>query len=215
MKYSSDIRHTHLEEMTIDTDLNLPPAMSKPYPLLLKHHKFVKEEIGHLLEVGLIEISMSPYSTPIIVVPRKSKPGDPLTETERLVIDYGELNQQIPKVQTSQAKSKGRLALIETAKIDHIWSKLKGTRYLSILEIWSGHQHISIHPDSRPKATFTYPYRKFQWKRGAFGVQQYYKLFLNLMFKISFKYLYHFLVFWMHDLLIYSQTKEELLNTYK
>ena len=43
----------HLEEIKINTDHNLPPAASKPYPLLLKHHKFVKEEIENLLEAGL------------------------------------------------------------------------------------------------------------------------------------------------------------------
>ena len=42
-KHSSDIRFNHLEEMTIDTDLSLHPIMSKPYPLPLKHYKFVIE----------------------------------------------------------------------------------------------------------------------------------------------------------------------------
>ena len=71
-KHSSDIRLTHLEEMTIDTDLNLPPIVSKPYPLPLKHHKLVKEEIENLVEAGLIERSMSPYVASIIVVPDKA-----------------------------------------------------------------------------------------------------------------------------------------------
>ena len=35
----------HLEEMRINTDPNLPPVASRLYPLPLKHHKFVKEEI--------------------------------------------------------------------------------------------------------------------------------------------------------------------------
>ena len=111
---------------------------------------------------------MSPYTTPIIAVPRKNKPGAPLSETQRLVID---LNKQIFKVQTTQVKSKGSLALMETAKIDHIWLKLKGTKYFSILDIHSGYHHISIHPDSRPKTEFMCPYGKLQWKRVAFGIQ--------------------------------------------
>ena len=65
---------------------------------------------------------MSPYAAPIIVVPRKSKPGVPLAETKRSAIDYCELNKQIPKVQSSQAKSE---ALIEIVKIEHTLSKLK------------------------------------------------------------------------------------------
>ena len=47
--------------------------MNNPYPLPLKYHKFVKEEIENLLEAGLIERLMSPYATPITVVPRKKE----------------------------------------------------------------------------------------------------------------------------------------------
>ena len=47
--------------MTVDTDPNLPPVVSKPYPLPLKHHRFVKEGIKKLLEAGLIERPISPY----------------------------------------------------------------------------------------------------------------------------------------------------------
>ena len=98
--------------MFIKTDPELPPVASKPYPLPLKHHKFIKEEIKNLLKAVLIEISMSPCTAPILVVPRKSKPGAPLAETKRLVIDYRELNKQISKAQTTQAKSKVALILL-------------------------------------------------------------------------------------------------------
>ena len=117
------------------SDPNLSPVASQLYPRPLKHQKFVKEEVQNLAEAGLIERSISPYTTPIRVVPRKSKPGPPLAETERLALNYNNLNKQIPKIQTTQAKFKGSLVLIETAKIDHIWSKLKGAKYFSTLDI--------------------------------------------------------------------------------
>ena len=147
---------------------------------------------------------MSPYTTPIIVVPRKSKLGALLAETKRLVIDYMELNKQIPKVQTTQEKSKGSLPLIETAKIDHIWSKLRGIKYFSILDICSGNHHISINSDSKPKTAFTCSYRKSQWKRVDFAVQTTPNIFLNFMLKLLSKYLDELLVFWVDNLLIYS-----------
>ena len=158
--------------MKVDTDPNLPPAASKPYHLPLKHHKFVKEEMENLLEAGFFKRSMSLYASPIIVVCRKSKPKAPLAETKRLVIDYWELNKQFPKVQTTQAKSKGSLALIETAKVDHVWSKLKSAKYFSILDICSGYHHIPIHPGPKPKTAFTCPYGKFQCKRVALACRQ-------------------------------------------
>ena len=95
----------------------------------------------------------------------------------------------------TQAKLKGTLAIIETAKIDHIWSKLRVAKYFAILYIRSGYHHISIHLASRPKTSFICPYGKFQWKRVAFGVQTAQSVFLNLMFKLFFKYLDNFLVF--------------------
>ena len=86
-------------------------------------------------------------------------------------------------------KLKGNLALIKTAKLDHIWSKLKGAKYFTILDIRSGYHHISIHPDLRLKTDFTFLYGKFKWKRVAFGEQRVPSVFLNLMFKLFFKYL--------------------------
>ena len=104
----------------------------------------------NLLEAGLIERSPSPYAATIIVVPHKAPPGSSLTETKRLVIDYLELNKQLPKVQTVYAKYKGSIVLIEIAKIDHIWAKLKGAWYFSSLDTRSGYHYSSIHPASKP-----------------------------------------------------------------
>ena len=122
-KDAKDVGLTHLEEMVLPIEPGAAPVASKPYDLPLKHHKFIKEELTYLLEVGLIERSISLYAATIIVVPCKALPGSSLTKTKRLVIDYCELNKQHSKVQTAQAKSKGSIALIETAKIDHIWDK--------------------------------------------------------------------------------------------
>ena len=82
-EHSSDIRLTHLEEMTIETKLKLPLVASKPNPLPLKHN-FLKEEIENMLEAGVIERSMSPYATSIIVGPRKSNPGAPFSWNQKV-----------------------------------------------------------------------------------------------------------------------------------
>lgn len=42
----------------------------------------MKEETEDLLEAGLIEKSMSPYATPIIVVPRKANQEHPSRNKE-------------------------------------------------------------------------------------------------------------------------------------
>ena len=117
--------------MVLPTEPRATPVASKPYDLFLKHHKFVKKELTKFLEAGLIERSLSPYAALVIVVPHKTPPRSSLIETKGLVIDYCEVNKQLPKVQTVQAKPKGIIVFIETAKIDPIWVKLKGARYFS------------------------------------------------------------------------------------
>ena len=87
-KSSSDIGLTYLKEMVLHMKPGSIPMASKPYSLLLKHHKFIKEELTNLLEVGLIEWSLSPYAAPIMVVSCKAPAGSSLTEIKRLVINY-------------------------------------------------------------------------------------------------------------------------------
>ena len=135
-----------------------------------------------------------------------------LTETKRLVIDYRRLNEQIPKVQTQQAKSKGALALIQTANIDHLFSRLEGARFFSTIDIRGGYHHISIKPEDRKKTAFVTIFGKYEWRRASFGIQTAPSFFLNLMFKIFFPYVDKFLIFHMDDILVFSKTEEEHLD---
>ena len=67
-KSSNDIGQTDLIEMHIDTRLDAAMVAAGPYPLALKHHKFLKQEIKNMLDAGNICKSMSPWASPIVVV---------------------------------------------------------------------------------------------------------------------------------------------------
>ena len=81
----SDIGHTKLIEMDIDTG-NSPPVCQKLYTLPLKHNQWVKEELEALEKAGIILQSMSPWSSPIVFVPKRSAPGEP--PQKHLCVDY-------------------------------------------------------------------------------------------------------------------------------
>ena len=55
--------------MSIDSG-DHPPIAKKPYTLAIKHHEWVKEEIGMLLEAGVVRETHSSWSAPIVVVPK-------------------------------------------------------------------------------------------------------------------------------------------------
>ena len=75
-KGNEDIGRTQLVMMDINMG-DSPPASSRPYTLALKHHRWVQEEIETLERAGIITKSMSPWASPIVVVPKKSQPGEP------------------------------------------------------------------------------------------------------------------------------------------
>ena len=56
--------------MEIETG-DSPPICQKPYNLPLKHDEWVQREINNLEEAGVITRSVSPWASPIVVVPKK------------------------------------------------------------------------------------------------------------------------------------------------
>ena len=66
---NEDIGCTNLITMDIDTGDN-PPSMKKPYTLLLKHYNWVQQEIESLERAGIITQSVSPWASPVVMVPK-------------------------------------------------------------------------------------------------------------------------------------------------
>ena len=70
-------------------DINIgdsPLVCQKPYNLPLKHAEWVKKELNILEKAGVIVKSVSPWASPIVVVSKKSAPGEP--PKRRLCVDY-------------------------------------------------------------------------------------------------------------------------------
>ena len=128
-KNSGDIGKTMLVEMEIETG-NHPPIASKPYTLPLKHYEWVQKEIETLERAGIIERSISPWASPIVIVPKKSTPGEP--PRRRMCIDYRKINKLQPEV-TNADSGKGCISLIPLPKIDELYAKLKGYKFSQVL----------------------------------------------------------------------------------
>ena len=113
-KNNQDIGKTTLIEMDIDTGDSLPVAQSL-YMLPLKHYEWVRKEIETLEKAEVIVKSLSPWASPVIVVPKKSAPDEP--PWRRLVIDYRKINSLQQQIKRAD-KSTGCLSLYPLPKID-------------------------------------------------------------------------------------------------
>ena len=60
---------TSLTEMMIDTG-DSEPVSQRPYPVAVKHNKWVKDETNKFLTAKVIQGSQSSWSAPIKVVPK-------------------------------------------------------------------------------------------------------------------------------------------------
>ena len=73
---SGDIGKTPLLEVEIDTGDSLPNTQ-KSYTLPLKHTEWVQRELEILEKAGVIVRSVSPWASPIVVVPKRTALGGP------------------------------------------------------------------------------------------------------------------------------------------
>ena len=139
-KNNKDIGKTTLIKMEIDTGDSLPVAQN-PYMLPLKHHEWVRKEIETLEKAGVIERSLSPWASPVIVVPKKSAPDEP--PRRHLCVDYRKVNVLQQEVKRTD-KGTGCLSLYPLPKIDEMFAKLKGAKCFSTIDLRSGYYHIGL-----------------------------------------------------------------------
>ena len=163
---SSDIGKTPLLEVEIDTGDNLP-ITQKFYTLPLKHTTWVQREIEILEKASVIVRSVSPWASPIVIVPKRTAPEEP--PKQRLCVDYQALNSLLPPVKKAFSKAKGVSTLVPLPKIDEIYARLKGSNIYSTFDMRSGYYHMVLSEKSRPKNAFVSSFGKWEFKRCPFG----------------------------------------------
>ena len=204
---SGDIGKTPLVEMEIDTG-DSPPITQKPYTLPLKHAEWVQKELEILEKAGVIVRSVSPWASPIVVVPKRTAPGEP--PKRRLCVDYQAINSLLPPVKKAFSKAKGISTLVPLPKIDEIYARLKDSKIYSTFDMRSGYYHMVLSEESRPKSAFVSAYGKWEFKRCPFGLAQapaYFQRLVNeVLSGLTFAFGY------LDDILVFSPDMETHLK---
>ena len=209
-KNNQDIGKTQLIEMEIDTGGSVPLAQS-PYTLPLKHYDWVRKEIETLEKAGVIERSLSPWASPVIVVPKKSAPDEP--PRRRLCVDYRRVNALQQEVKRTD-KSTGCLTLYPLPKIDEMFAKLGGAKFFSSIDLRSAYYHIRLTRESQAKSAFVVPMGKWQFKCTPFGLSQapaYFQLLIDQVLMGCGD----FAMGYLDDIIVFSKSEEEHLQHLK
>ena len=206
-KNNRDIGRTQLIEMEIDTGGSVPLAQS-PYTLPLKHYDWVRKEIETLEKAGIIERSLSPWASPVIVVPKKSALDEP--PRRHLCVDYRRMNALQQEVKRTD-KTTGCLTLYLLPKIDEMFAKLGGARVFSTIDLRSAYYYIGLTRESQAKSAFIVPMGKWQFKRTPFGLSQapaYFQLLIDQVLMGCGD----FAMGYLDDIIVFSKTEEEHLH---
>ena len=116
-------------EHFIDTNENLPFKIA-PYKVAPNKLPAVQEEIKEMLDKGVIVPSKSPYSSAIVMVPKKDG-------TNRMFIDYRKLNE----ITTKDAYPLPRIGQTIDA--------LQGSGYFSSLDLATGYWQVPVAENDR------------------------------------------------------------------
>ena len=153
----------HLDKMQIDMG-DSEPVLQRPYPIMMKHYNWVRNEINKFLDAQVIHSSHGSWSAPIIVVPD----GD---GGKCLVIDYRALNKITWKF------------MWPMPRVEDIFSKLNGKKVLlntrSLCCISSNTPQWRLHS----QCSFYVPFWKYEYLKFPFGLAQAPAYFQELMNK--------------------------------
>lgn len=126
------------------------PSYSKPYRVPFEQREEIKKQISKMLEDNIIESAASPWSAPILIVPKKSAPGEP--KKWRLVIDYRKVNLDIVDDK------------FPLPNITDIFDSLAGAIYFSHLDLAQGYYQLELNEESRKITAFSTPEGQYQMK---------------------------------------------------
>jgi hypothetical protein len=156
----------------------------------------LKKQVDELSEKGYIRPSTSPWAAPVLFV--ENKDG-----TKRMCVDYGALNKVT-------IKNKYPLPRIEDP-----FDQLRGASVFSKIDMRSGYHQLRIQPSDIPKTAFITKYGLYEYTVMSFGLTNALAFFMNLMNSVFMDYLDKFVVVFIDDILIYSQSEEEHVDHLK
>ncbi|UYV61886.1 hypothetical protein LAZ67_1006958, partial [Cordylochernes scorpioides] len=154
-KHNFDIGHIKTNPICISLLDNIPIAQ-KPYRTSFYNNAEIQKQITELLKYDIIRPSSSPYSSPALLVNKKSdNPNHPT----RLCIDYRKLNQKTVPEHTP-------IPLIE-----QIIDRLSQSKIYTILDVKNAYWHILIDEKDRHKTSFVTQLGCYEWNRLPYGLK--------------------------------------------
>ena len=175
---------------SIEVQPGSEPTYRTPYRLRPAEQDELEEQVRDLLAQGFIRPSQSPYGAPVLFVPKKDGRW-------RMCIDYRALNRQTIK---------DRYPL---PRIDTLMDRLGQAKIFTKLDLASGYHQIAMEGNSIYRTAFTTPLGQWEFLVMPFGLCNAPATFQRLMNKVFAAEVNDFILVYLDDILIFSNSIEE------
>ena len=174
---------------TINTGDHLPTSV-RPYYKTVQQRKEMQQEVGMLLNQGILRPSNSPWSSPVLL---KKKPDG----SYRFLVDFRRLNSITKKDSYPQPSA------------EELLHRLAGHRYFTKLDLKSGYFQIPIHESDIPKTAIATQDGLYEFTVLAQGLMNAPPTFQRVMNELLANGRWDYVVVYLDDIVIFSKTIEE------
>ena len=190
---STDMGLTNLVEHRIHTG-DAQPIKQHPRRIPLAKMEEAQNEIKDMLNKGVIEMSDSPWSSPIVLV--KKKDG-----SIRFCIDYRKLNNVTLKDS------------YPIPRIDSTLDALSGSKWFSTIDLKSGYWQVPVAPEDKAKTAFSIPGGgHWQFHNMPFGLCNAGATFERLMERVLSNLSWKICLVYLDDIIVLSKDFDEHLS---
>jgi hypothetical protein len=188
----TELGRTNLVTHRIYTE-DVPPIRSRPYSIPPSEQEFIKEELQRMMDNHLIRSSNSPWTSPVVLVRKKNG-------TLRFCVDYRKLNAITKK------------DAYPLPRIDEMLNALAGSYWFTTLDLASGYWQVAMNQHDREKTAFVTRYGTYEFNVMPFGLCNAPATFQRLMDRIYNGIAWKFVVVYLDDTIIFSQTFNDHLH---
>lgn len=183
---------TSLAEHCINTGEHHPISVP-PYRLSPPKLALLKQEIEKMLDEKVIEPCSSPWSAPVVMIPKKDG-------SVRVCVDYRKLNAiTVPDV-------------YPIPRMDDLLHAAKPTPYMTTLDLRAGYWQVKVKEEDQDKTAFITPFGVYRCKRMPFGLRNAPATFQRLIDRVRISLENVKILAYLDDLIIFSTSFEEHLT---
>jgi hypothetical protein len=166
------------------------PISKRPYRMPMNELVELKNQIVELQAKGFIRPSSSLWGAHVLFIEKKDG-------TQQMCVDYRSLN---------EVTMKNKYPL---PQIEDLFDQMKGVSIFSKIDLKSGYHQLRIRESDIPKTTLCTRYGLYKYTMMSFRLTNAPTYFMYLMNKMFMEYLDKFVVVFIDDILVYSNTEEE------